>query len=275
MQVNGDDVSEPDETFVLGLSNAVNASSSVTNGTGTILDDEGRLTISDPVPVQEGNSGQTNVVFNVTLTEAATGPVSVSFATSNGLGPTGAVAGGDYAATSGTLQFAVGETIKTVTVPVLGDLSDEFDETFTVNLSRRQRRRHSEDPGRWNHPGRRRGARSEHQQCRRTGRQSGIRGTGGLSRHHESDLFSHGHSAVRHDARHGHRAPISSPPAARSRSPQARQPRTSQSISSATAFGNRMNPSPSPSPTKTTPRSAPTPARARFSTTTPVFPSAT
>jgi Calx-beta domain len=41
----------------------------------------------------------------------------------------------DYAATSGTLTFAPGETAKTATVQANGDTTVEPDETFTVNLS--------------------------------------------------------------------------------------------------------------------------------------------
>jgi hypothetical protein len=41
----------------------------------------------------------------------------------------------DFMATSGTLTFAVGETSKTITVSVIGDVYAEADETFTVKLS--------------------------------------------------------------------------------------------------------------------------------------------
>ena len=41
----------------------------------------------------------------------------------------------DYAAASGTLSFAPGQTTKTVDVTVQGDVMDEFDETFTLQLS--------------------------------------------------------------------------------------------------------------------------------------------
>jgi hypothetical protein len=38
-------------------------------------------------------------------------------------------------AASGTLTFAPGETIKTITVQIKGDKKKEADETFFVNLS--------------------------------------------------------------------------------------------------------------------------------------------
>ena len=69
--------------------------------------------------------------FAVTLSRAASGPVSVDYATADGT----AAAGADYTATSGTLSFAVGETAKTVSVPLLDDAIDEGKETFTLELS--------------------------------------------------------------------------------------------------------------------------------------------
>src|SRR5262249_36379119 len=57
--------------------------------------------------------------------------VTVQYATADGT----ASAGSDYQATSGTLTFAPGETSKTIAVSVIGDIIDESDETFSVNLS--------------------------------------------------------------------------------------------------------------------------------------------
>ena len=69
--------------------------------------------------------------FEVRLSRAAMGTVTVDYATADGT----ATAGADYTATSGTLTFAAGETAKTVSVPVLDDSLDEGDETFTLRLS--------------------------------------------------------------------------------------------------------------------------------------------
>ena len=46
-----------------------------------------------------------------------------------------AMAPADYATTSGTLSFPIGTTTRTITVPVVGDLLDEANETFLVRLS--------------------------------------------------------------------------------------------------------------------------------------------
>ena len=70
--------------------------------------------------------------FAVTLSRAASGEVTVRYATKNGT----AKAGRDYTRTRGTLAFAAGETSKTVSVLVLDDAHDEGTETFTLRLSR-------------------------------------------------------------------------------------------------------------------------------------------
>src|SRR6185295_2141357 len=88
------------------------------------------LGITD-VSVTEGNSGTTLANFVVTLAPAATGTVTVNYATANGT----ATAGSDYVAQSGTLTFTAGQTSKTVSVVVNGDTLAEPNETFVVNLS--------------------------------------------------------------------------------------------------------------------------------------------
>ena len=71
------------------------------------------------------------VAFVVTLSRAASDPVTVGYATRDG----SARAGEDYAAASGTLTFEAGETSKTVAVEVLDDAHDESEETFVLALS--------------------------------------------------------------------------------------------------------------------------------------------
>ena len=67
----------------------------------------------------------------MTLSQAASGPVTVNYSTANGT----ATAGSDYTARSGTVTFAAGETTKTVTVPITGDGAVEGNETFTISLA--------------------------------------------------------------------------------------------------------------------------------------------
>ena len=69
--------------------------------------------------------------FSVTLGEAQTSAVSVRYATSD----VTAVAGQDYKAVSGVLRFEPGQTVKTVSVPVINDEHDDDGETMTLTLS--------------------------------------------------------------------------------------------------------------------------------------------
>ncbi|HZH46015.1 MAG TPA: Calx-beta domain-containing protein, partial [Roseococcus sp.] len=92
-----------------------------------------------PVPVAsiadaqitEGDSGTAEMVFTVSLSTATTGPVRLAWATQDGT----AGAGADYVAASGAVEFAAGETTKTIRVAIQGDRLHEASESFGVTLS--------------------------------------------------------------------------------------------------------------------------------------------
>jgi hypothetical protein len=69
--------------------------------------------------------------FTISLSKSAESLVTVSYTTIDGLAT---VIDNDYTATSGTVTFAVGETTKTVLVPIVGDTKPERDETFSLVL---------------------------------------------------------------------------------------------------------------------------------------------
>ncbi|GBE72959.1 hypothetical protein myaer87_01860 [Microcystis aeruginosa NIES-87] len=135
--VNGDNQVELNETFFLNLSNLQGNGSNVTladnQGQGTINnDDSASIAISD-VTITEGNSGTTNAVFTVTLSNAVDTAVTVNYATADG---TATTTDNDYIGIAATpLIFNAGETSKTITVAVNGDNQVESNETFFVNLS--------------------------------------------------------------------------------------------------------------------------------------------
>jgi Calx-beta domain/FG-GAP-like repeat len=129
--ITGDRLAEPTETFFVNLSAPTNATIADGQGTGTVLDDEPRISINN-VTKLEGNSGTTLFVFTITLSAAYDQAVTVNFATANG---TATTADHDYQAQSGTLTFAPGETTKTITIVVYGDKKTESNETFFVDLS--------------------------------------------------------------------------------------------------------------------------------------------
>lgn len=129
--VNGDTLHETDETISVNLSSPANATLADAQGVGTILnDDPVTLAISDAT-LKEGNSGTTNFVFTVTLSEASDQDVTVHFTTAND----SAIAGSDYTAASGTLTIPAGQISGTISVLVNGDTLNEANETFVVNLS--------------------------------------------------------------------------------------------------------------------------------------------
>lgn len=130
VQVIGDRLAEPNETFAVNLTGATNATIADDQGIGTILDDEPRISIQDAT-VNEGNTGTRPITFTVSLSVAYDVPVTISYATANST----ATAGSDYQAVSGTLTIPAGQTSGTITVQVSGDRLAEPNETFVVNLS--------------------------------------------------------------------------------------------------------------------------------------------
>lgn len=133
ISVLGDTDDELDETFLVELSNPVNADLLDAQATGTIVDNDGlsALSISDQT-VTEGNIGTTSMVYSVTLSPPSAAVVSVDFALIDGT----ATADSDYTDISDELTFQPGETEKTILVDIFGDVIDEGDsEAFTVLLS--------------------------------------------------------------------------------------------------------------------------------------------
>lgn len=130
--VVGDALDEPAETFTLNLGSATNAVIADGTAVGTIQDDDApvSLAIADAETI-EGDGGLGTVAFPVTLSGPSAFPVTVGFATTNGTaeGP------GDFVATSGTLSFPAGETVRSVEVSIVRDLQDEADEAFAIGLS--------------------------------------------------------------------------------------------------------------------------------------------
>lgn len=130
--VTGDMLDELNESYFVKLSAATNASIADSSGLGTITDNDTAPTLSiNDVTILEGHSGLTTVTFTVTLSAISGQTVTVKYTTANN----SAVASGDYTSTYGTLTFAAGVISKTITVSIKGDVLNELDEFFFVNLS--------------------------------------------------------------------------------------------------------------------------------------------
>lgn len=132
----GDLVDENNEKFAVNLSGAVNATISDNAGIGTIIDNDAAPTISAIAPnVTEGNSGTTAMTFTLSLSAASARNISVQYRTANAA-TFPATAGADYVAVPlTTVIFTPGQTTKTVTVTVNGDLLDEDNERIALSLA--------------------------------------------------------------------------------------------------------------------------------------------
>jgi hypothetical protein len=129
--VRGDRAPESDESLFVNLRDPRNAKIARGRAILTLVDDEPRIAVSGPGAGMEGDSGTTPFTFTVSLSLAYDQTVSVDFATRDYT----AVAGEDYLATTGTLTFDPGETVRTVTVMVLGDVAADPDEGFYLDVT--------------------------------------------------------------------------------------------------------------------------------------------
>ena len=88
-----------------------------------------RLSVADAQCV-EGNSGTTGLLFRVTLSYAASAPVTFHYASSPGT-----ATADDFLAAAGDLTFQPGQTEGVIPVSVTGDTKEEPDEMFYLDLS--------------------------------------------------------------------------------------------------------------------------------------------
>ncbi|MHA3770669.1 Calx-beta domain-containing protein [Verrucomicrobiota bacterium sgz303538] len=132
----GDRIAEQNEAFTLKLTGASGATIATATATGTILNDDPLISIESAqfLEGQPSIPGTHSVYLPVRLSQATDIPISVNFATSNG----SAEASSDYIRTSGTLNFAAGQTLQYIELQIVGDLTFEPDETFSVKLSNPQ-----------------------------------------------------------------------------------------------------------------------------------------
>lgn len=129
--VIGDNLDEANETVNLVVLNPVNATVAGADATGTIVDNDGPALFVGNAARNEGWTPNNQYNFTVALSAPSPQEVRVDWATANGT----ATAPSDYTGGSGTVVFAPGQTAKTTSVAVQGDIATEGNETFRVNLS--------------------------------------------------------------------------------------------------------------------------------------------
>ncbi|MFC0168152.1 Calx-beta domain-containing protein [Pseudoduganella danionis] len=132
--VADDKLVEGTEIVRLNLSSAVNASIGAGSATALIVDNDNLADASHPASLQvrsvtvDESSGMAN--FVLTLDKATSGSFSVAYNTTNG----SAVDGSDYTGVKGLVTFGPGETVKTISVPIINDSVAEAAESFQLNL---------------------------------------------------------------------------------------------------------------------------------------------
>lgn len=133
--LNDDTFENGNETFTLTLSSPTGAAILTTPSVATITISDNEFSPVGFIPastrILEGNSGTTNLVVNVGLTNPSVQTVTVDFTTANGT----ATAGNDYVTSSGTVTVPAGSSSATITVPITGDAAVEPNETLFITLS--------------------------------------------------------------------------------------------------------------------------------------------
>jgi hypothetical protein len=137
----GDTTLEPNEQFTVNVSNATNVSFiSNSSTTVTIVNDDASLQFSNAAFSVNESAGFATVT--VTRLADSSRPATVEYATTDTAGLQNCtLANGrasercDYATAVGLLQFGIGETTKSIFIPIVNDALVEGDETFTVSLN--------------------------------------------------------------------------------------------------------------------------------------------
>jgi hypothetical protein len=128
--LKGDLLDESTEQFKVRISHASGASIADPVGSITVADNDGPGVSINNVAKSEGWLSPNVYNFTVSLSAPSPETVTVPWSTASGL----ALAGSDFAGQSGTLTFLPGQTVQTIAVSVIGDLTVEGTEDFFVNL---------------------------------------------------------------------------------------------------------------------------------------------
>ncbi|BDA70913.1 PA14 domain-containing protein [Calothrix sp. PCC 7716] len=122
-----DSLPENDETFTFVIDQTTGANLGPQRTVRIAIDDDDRnyLTFSSPI-VNEGDGIATVIIKRGLVTGAA----SVDYITVPGT----AQVDSDYQPVTGTLNFAVGERTKTISIPIINDTLGEANETFSLQF---------------------------------------------------------------------------------------------------------------------------------------------
>lgn len=127
--VYGDTQDETDEVLYVNLQNVVNATLVHALGVATIQNDEVLISIGD-ASFSEADSGSGEIQFFVTLSAAASYPITVAYSTL-----TQSAGASDFVPETGFVTFQPGVTSLPVGITINDDSLVEGSETFRVDLS--------------------------------------------------------------------------------------------------------------------------------------------
>ncbi|MBW4604868.1 MAG: DUF4347 domain-containing protein [Calothrix sp. FI2-JRJ7] len=123
-----DNLLEGLETFTFVVDQAEGATLGTQRTAKITINDDEANDLSFSVPTVSEKDGNAMVTVRRSNTNGA---ASVDYTTVDGT----AVSGSDYQAISGTLEFASGESIKTISIPLVNDTAPEVNEKFTLQFS--------------------------------------------------------------------------------------------------------------------------------------------
>lgn len=126
----GDLTVEPNETFLLDLTDPTNATLGNGRATGTIINDDIGGTIQFTSATYSVTEGTAGIQIGISRASGIGGGVSVRFRTQAGT----ATPSQDYTEVVSTVNFGDNETSKNVFVPIISDQLDELDETVNLIL---------------------------------------------------------------------------------------------------------------------------------------------
>ena len=132
IEVAGKSTVYTNRTFFVQLSQATNGALADAEALGTLLATAAPGFYIDDVTQVEGNAGRSTAVFTVLLRGPHTLPVTVNYVALKG----SALARKDFTVKRGKLKFPVGTNTVRVSIPIVGETLSEFDENYTVILSR-------------------------------------------------------------------------------------------------------------------------------------------
>ena len=131
--VNGDTMYEANETFKVNLIDPQGATIARGKGvgTGTIVNEDMKPKVSIGNGTLITDAAGTRAEFVVRLSDLSGLTATVKYVTANGTARSGL----DYRTTQGSLTFAIGQTVQTISVPIVGDPWLKAGKNFFATLS--------------------------------------------------------------------------------------------------------------------------------------------